>query len=171
MVMQTEPASPRRKPFILTGWHVLGVLVAMFGVMIAVNVLFVVMALKTFSGESDHAYVNGLKFNETIAANARQAEAGWAMRLDLNRDARDGAALVAVLTDRDGEPVKGAAMTGMIGRPTTDAQDVALRFIETAPGRYESDPVPLGPGKWRFKADARLQGYPDFKTETSLSLR
>jgi nitrogen fixation protein FixH len=170
MTMAMETA-PRRGKGELTGFHVLAMLLGLFGVMIAVNVVFVVLALKTFSGESDHAYVNGLRFNETIAANARQAEAGWRMRLDLQRDARDGARLVAIMTDRDGAPVRGAAITALIGRPTTEAQDKTLRFVETAPGAYVSDVVDLGPGKWRFTARARVQGRPDFTTETSLSLR
>ena len=52
------------KPFRLTGWHVLAMFGAMFSVMLAVNILFVFLALKTFSGETDHAYINGLKFNQ-----------------------------------------------------------------------------------------------------------
>jgi nitrogen fixation protein FixH len=157
--------------FRITGWHVLAAFCAVFGVTIAVNVYFVIMALKTFSGETEHAYIKGLKFNETIAAQQAQARTGWGMRLDLRRPVSGPPVLEATLTDRAGAPIKGARMSGQLGRTTTAAEDVAFVFAESAPGVYRADLDTLKPGKWRFSAEAKLGGYPDFKTETVLSLR
>lgn len=160
-----------RAPFRLTGWHVLAMFGALFGVMLAVNILFIVLAIKTFSGETDHAYINGLKFNETLAANARQAELGWKMALGLQRPTGGGAVLEARLSDRTGQPLAGAVLTGSIGRATDSREDRNLIFVETAPGIHRAAIDQLRPGRWRFVASAQLAGAPRFETETMISLR
>lgn len=157
--------------FRLSGWHVLAILLGMFGTVIAVNVVFAWLALKTFSGEQDHAYVEGLRFNERLAAEHRQAEAGWQMALSLQRGAGGDAQLLAAMTQRDGTPLTGATMTGTLGRPATDGQDRALTFREVEPGLYAADLGDFGPGRWVFRAEARRAGDPPFMTETRVSLR
>ncbi|MCE2890114.1 FixH family protein [Aquidulcibacter sp.] len=159
------------KPFRLTGWHVLAMFGGLFAVMLAVNILFVVLALKTFSGETDHAYISGLKFNETLAANARQAELGWTMTLGLERPTGGGAVLEARLTDRSQQPLTGARLQGTIGRTTDANEDQVLSFTETAPGIYRAVIHQIRPGRWKFSASAKLDGAPQFSTETTLSLR
>ncbi|GIU66556.1 ferredoxin [Candidatus Phycosocius spiralis] len=171
MIAMKTKTHPLPQPFLLTGWHVLAMFGGFFAVMLAVNILFVVLALKTFSGETDHAYINGLKFNETLAAKARQAELGWKMTLGLERPTGGGAVLEARLTDKSGAPLIGAAMAGSIGRPTDAKEDRALKFIETAPGVYRAVIDQLAPGRWRFAASAQIAGAPKFETETTLSLR
>ena len=166
----TDIAAPS-KPFRLTGWHVLAMFGGLFSIMLAVNILFVVLALKTFSGETDHAYINGLKFNETLAANARQAELGWTMSLGLERPTGGGAILEARLTDRNNQALRGALISGTIGRTTDANEDQALRFTETAPGIYRAVIHQIRPGRWKFSASAKLDGAPQFSTETTLSLR
>ena len=163
--------NPSSKPFRITGWHVLAMFGGMFSVMLAVNILFIVLAVKTFSGETDHAYVNGLKFNETLAANARQAKMGWTMALGLERPVSGGAIVEARLSDRQGAPLSGAIIQGSIGRTTVTKEDQILTFVETSPGTYRATISQLRPGRWRFKAAATIAGAPKFETETTLSLR
>lgn len=163
---QTPP-----KPFRLTGWHVAAMFGGMFAIMLSVNIVFIVLALKTFSGETDHAYINGLRFNETLAANARQAELGWSMALGLERPTGGGAVLEARLSDKQGAPLTGAMMQGAIGRTTGTSEDQRLTFVETAPGIYRAAIDQLRPGRWRFEASAQIAGAPKFETETTLSLR
>jgi nitrogen fixation protein FixH len=161
--------SPRGKP--ITGWHVLAIFLVLFGVVIAVNVTFVTMALKTFSGETDHAYMEGLRFNEQIAANRTQATQGWTMALSMARGAGGDARFTASLRDAEGKPVDGAIMTGLVGRTTTDGQDMALAFTEAAPGDYVAAVDRLGPGRWLFKVSANRAGDAPFEAETRVSLR
>jgi nitrogen fixation protein FixH len=155
----------------LTGWHVLAIFCALFGITIAVNGYFVTMALKTFSGESEHAYMEGLKFNEQIAANHTQAALSWKMELSMARGAGGDARFTASLRDASGGPVTGAVMTGLVGRTTSDEQDIALRFTEVTPGDYVAGVSQLGPGRWLFHVDAKRNGDPPFKAETRVSLR
>lgn len=160
-----------KPPFTLKGWHVFAMFGALFGVMLAVNMTFVVLALKTFSGETDHAYINGLKFNETLAAHARQSELGWKLTLSMQRPTGGGAVFDAHLTNKQGAPLSGANMTGFVGRTTGTGEDHSLSFQETLPGTYRSVVPELGPGRWHFSASARVAGAPPFETETTLSIR
>jgi nitrogen fixation protein FixH len=161
----------RRPARILKGWHVFAIFAAMFGVIIAVNATFITLALKTFSGESDHAYMEGLRFNEQIAANHVQAAQGWTMALSMARGAGGDARFTASLRDAGGQPVTGAVMTGLVGRPTSDGQDRPLVFTEGAPGEYVAGVDRLGPGRWLFKVEATRAGDAPFKAETRVSLR
>ena len=62
----------------ITGKHVLFILFGFFGVMLAVNGVFVHFATATFSGVStEDAYRKGLHYNETIAAFQVQQATGW----------------------------------------------------------------------------------------------
>lgn len=165
----TENNKKAQKPW--TGWHVLFVLLAMFGVIISVNVFFAYKAITTAPGEYGHAYIEGLKFNEKIEARAKQSALGWQMGLGMQRGAGGDALFIATLKDKDKKPVTGASMTGMVGRTVDNKEDMKLVFTEAAPGEYTARVEKLGPGKWEFQAKAVKAGAPDFETETMLSIR
>lgn len=176
MTLASPLSEPRRSQrgagtFRLTGWHVLAILGVFFGVMVAVNVVFVTAALSTHSGETRYAYMKGLNFNEVLAEERAQSELGWGMKIELVRPANAPARLVATLSQRDGSPLTGAGMTAIVGRPATQADDATLSFTETSPGHYEAPAPMLGPGAWRFEATATKPGQPALKAETRLSLR
>ncbi len=155
----------------LTGLHVLLILLGFFGVVFAVNGYFIYMANKTNSGEIGHAYIEGLKFNETLDARAKQSELGWSMELGFQRGAGGDALFVATLKERDGKPVTGAIMTGKIARLVESKDDKNLTFNEIEPGKYSAHLVALEPGKWDFSAKAIKGDLPKFETETRLSIR
>lgn len=141
--------------FRLTGWHVLAMLGVFFGVMIAVNILFVVLALKTHPGEiAPRAYVQGLKFNDAIAARDASIARGWKMGAALHPTA-SGAAVVVKLRDRADDPVRGAEVSATLRRPVASDDDRTLRFVEIAPGDYRADIGPLGQGQWLFEGAAQ----------------
>jgi nitrogen fixation protein FixH len=142
-------------PFRLTGWHVLAMLSAFFGVMIAVNVLFVVLALKTHPGEiAPRAYVQGLKFNDAIAQRDASIARGWRLGAALYATP-NGAAVVVKLRDRAGDPVRGADVSATLRRPVASDADHTLHFVEIAPGDYRADVGPLSQGQWLFEGAAQ----------------
>ncbi|MBN8648396.1 MAG: FixH family protein [Caulobacterales bacterium] len=155
----------------LTGFHVLMILLAMFGVVFAVNGYFIYMANKTNSGEIGHAYLEGLKFNEKLEARAKQSELGWSMELGFQRGAGGDALFIADVKDRDGKPVTGAIMNGKIGRLVESKDDKNLDFKEIEPGKYSAHLSNLESGKWSFTASAVKDNLPKFETETRLSIR
>ena len=152
----------------LTGTHVLIMIIAFFGVLIAVNAIFVSAALKTYPGVSEKkSYFQGLKYNDTLAERAAQAELGW--RVSVTTVDRTGAQGRVVIAFSDAEkPISRLAVTGFVKRPVHDGDDQALVFEESAAGVYEAQIAAFAPGLWDltvraendkgdvFDADARI---------------
>lgn len=145
---QAAPAGPSGG---LNGYHVLAVLVAFFGVVFAVNGVFLASALSTHTGVvSVEPYVKGLKYNERIAAGERQARLGWQETVEVAMDGR----VVVALSDADGRPIQALKLSGSIGRPTTSRLDRTLAFAEVAPGRYLAESTPMEKGTWVLAVEA-----------------
>ncbi len=63
---------------VLTGRHVALTFAGFFGVVFAVNIYFVTVALSTHTGVvANEPYRKGLKYNERIAASEQQESLGW----------------------------------------------------------------------------------------------
>ena len=126
----------------LTGRHVLIIAMTAFGVIIAANMTMLFSATGTFPGlVVKNAYVASQGWNERTQA---QAALGWRTTITYQ-----AGAVVLTLTDADGKPVRGADLTLVAGRPTTDVQDITLAGQATAAGyRFAVD---LAPGAWRLE--------------------
>ena len=153
--------------FRVKGWHVLVVILAFFGVTIAVNATFITLAVTTFSGEvSSEPYVQGLNFNETLQARAAQAELGWTA--EIAHEATDGGRRVEVrILDRDGDLVRRLDVTGVLGRPAAAAEDRALVFIETGDA-YVSQTDAAAPGEWALRVVAARDDRQVFEVQSRL---
>ncbi len=120
----------------LTGRTVLIAILGFFAVIVAVNGVFLSLALSTNTGiVAVEPYRKGLKYNERISADERQTALGW--KSDISIDASEGT-LVAILSDRDGNALKGLIATVKVGRAASDRDDVLAILTETEPGRYEA---------------------------------
>lgn len=136
--------------FRITGRMVFFGLVAFFGVIAAVNGVFMYYALGTFPGlTDDEAYKHGLAYNQTLADGQRQAALGW--RTDLV--AKDGA-LVLTLVGKNGEPLDGATVTADVQRPIGPRDDAKITFVATGDGTYRAPFLAPLPGRW--KVDLRV---------------
>lgn len=61
-----------------TGWHMTRIILAFFGVVIAVNLIMATFAVKTFGGTVvDDSYVAGQKFNDWLSKARLQKSRGW----------------------------------------------------------------------------------------------
>lgn len=133
----------------ITGRDVLLILIAFFGITIAVNVAMATFAVRTFSGEdAPRSYMIGLHYNEMLAARAAQRTIDWSADLTAARMA-DGSVIIAVdLRDDRAKAVTGLALEGVLRLPATSREDHALTFGEVAPGRYEAHIATLHPAYW-----------------------
>ncbi len=137
----------------ITGRHVLFGLVAFFGVIMAVNAVFLYEALSTYTGVvSNEPYRKGLNYNSRIEDEKRQSEQGWRDEITLGPD---GDAITIALVDRSGNPVSGMTLDARLGRPTTEAMDRSIAIKETAPGQYAASFAKLEPGTWQLDLAAR----------------
>lgn len=155
------------RDFTLTGRHVLIGLLAFFGAVIAVNVVFAVAAVRSFPGEDvRRSYLQGLAYNDTLADRRAQAELGWQAAASLRR-ADEGAVLEVSLRTRGGAPLNGAALSGELRRPTTARFDRELAFAPIGEGRYVAALGALPTGRWllRARAEDGRGGALDFEAD------
>lgn len=156
-------ATPSESGFRLTGRHVLLMVVAFFGVIIAADAFFTVLALRSFPGQvSVTPYEDGLMYNRKLAQLEAQARLGWRAAA-----AAEPEAVTLEFRDRTGGPVQGLKITGRLERPATEAGRITLAFVEASPGRYVARPgrldgvwdlsaVAIDPAGHRFEAGRRL---------------
>jgi len=128
-----------------TGWHMLAIMLAMFGTIIAVNVIMATYAVRTFGGTVvDNSYIASQEFNGWLNEAREQKKLGWLV--DLSADSSHRAEILlrtpaGVLIDAE----VSAIATHPLGRLAQ--RDVA--FV-AAQGRYVSrDPLP--PGRWLLR--------------------
>ncbi len=150
--------------FTIKGWHVLVGMVLFFGLIIAVDSLFITLAYRTFSGEAaKNPYEAGLLYNRTLAQRQQEAALGWSATI-----AEGAGDTVRVrVADRAGKPIEGLTVNGALERPATNRGSRTVRFAAIEPGVYQANAAPLD-GAWDlhvtirsadgalFEADRRL---------------
>jgi nitrogen fixation protein FixH len=143
--------SADRPGWTLRGRHVALTFVAFFGVIFAVNGYFLYSALSTYTGIiASEPYRKGLEYNKRIEAAEQQAGLGWVDAVE----ALHNMPIVFSLRDRNGQPVTGLHLRGIIGRPSTARADKPLAFRETQPGRYAANVGKLDDGNWMLSIEA-----------------
>lgn len=131
-----------------TGWHMTGILVAFFGVVIAVNVLMAHYAISTFSGTVvDNSYVASQEFNGWLAQAKQQDRLGWTTKFALDDTRRPEITVVVA-----GTPLAGLTATGVAQHPLGRAPDIALRFVGIGEGRLRAVQK-LPPGRWQVHVE------------------
>lgn len=155
----------------LTGRHVLLGLVGFFGVIFAVNGVFLYSALKTNTGiVANEPYRKGLAYNQRIAADERQKALGWQDESNITSDGR----VTVVVRGSDGKPVSGLKLEAALGRPSTTAGERKLKLAELDPGTYGAVSTAIEPGTWLFALEARRADNseePDYRARRRLWLK
>ncbi|ACL62199.1 FixH family protein [Methylobacterium nodulans] len=147
----SSPALPAARP--LTGRQVLLIFVAFFGIIAAVNVVLVTVALRTWSGLDEASpYHAGQVYNAEIRLARAQAARGWQLAEEVTREGA-GVAVTVRLSDRDAAPLSGLTLQARFERPTDKRQDVALALTETGSGTYSGRTEALSPGQWNLVVD------------------
>jgi nitrogen fixation protein FixH len=143
-----------KREFNLRGAHVLVGLLLFLVAIVAVNVAFAVVAVRSFPGEDvGRSYLQGLAYNDTLAERRAQAMLGWQAAAALRRGGR-GAVIEVRLLTREGAPLDGATVSGELRRATTARLDRQLSFRQVGAGRYAADLGALPGGRWLLRARA-----------------
>lgn len=167
-----EPETPAgRNGFRLTGRHVLALFVLFFGVVLAVNVVMMRIAITTFSGvESETPYKNGLAYNTRLDGARRQAALGWSVDARVQRSA-DGHVSVAVeAKDKAGKAI--TDLTGIVRfeRPTDKRLDREVEIVAKGGGRYAAEIDGIGVGLWEVVVLFGEGGPTEFESRNRLEL-
>lgn len=129
----------------ITGPKAFAIFSSFFVVIITVNVVLAVQAVRTFPGlEVANSYVASQTFDRERAA---QEALGWTARAAI-----EAGELVLTLAGPDGRAVQDASVTATLGRATvrTEDQEPALLFN----GRDWRAPVAVAPGRWHLQLEA-----------------
>lgn len=138
-----------------TGWHAFFIISGGFLIVVAVNALLAVMALRTNQATVvDNAYIASQNFNAGLAAGKAQQQLGWTVT------ARAGAGrLTLQAVDARGAPLSGLAghvtLTHTLG--TEPAQTLAL--ADLGQGQYGAGPLPDGRWVAEFRLHRGAQTY------------
>jgi nitrogen fixation protein FixH len=143
----------------LTGRHVLAITVGAFSVIIGVNLVLAVQAVRTFPGLE---VANGYIASQTFDADRKAQEAlGWTV----SPQYREGRLTLAV-TDAEGLPAAVLRLDVLVGRATEAKDDVTPDFARVA-GVWQAD-VPLARGKWMLKVEAEAPDGTKFRQRLEL---
>lgn len=176
--------TPSRKP---QGWWYPWLFVAGMLIVIAVNTVLAVVAVKTFPGSTtEDAYRRGLQYNQTIAAAEAQDARGWRFDLTISPDRTGGsvtgtdatpsgpaeALSVAVrFTDRAGQPLSRLDARALLVRPLGDSRETTVSLEEKGGGLYQGTvATPLTGGQWDVHILAR-RGDETFQQTRRIVLR
>lgn len=145
----------------LKGRTMLLAFVSLFGVIVGVNIVLAVMAIRTFPGlEVRNSYVASQNFDRDRTA---QEALGWQVA-----PAYESGTLVLKISDAQGLPAPVQALRVTVSRPTQKRDDISPQMRYTG-GLWVAD-MTLAPGAWviHLEADApdgtvfrqRLADYP-----------
>jgi nitrogen fixation protein FixH len=133
----------RIKPF--TGRHMVYIMIAFFGVIIAVNLTMATLASRTFGGKVvENSYVASQKFNDWLAESRAQERLGWTTQVRVDRARR-----VTVKVATANGTLAGATVEAIARHPLGRAPERILHFTEDQGGFYRSGhALPLG--RWQL---------------------
>ena len=132
-----------RKRF--TGWHMAGILVAMFATIIAVNLVMAYFAVSTFGGTVvDNSYVATRNYNRWLAEARAQEALGWRVETTLDPDRRVRITAVAPTGPID------AVVSAVASHPLGREPELAIAFSQAGDGQYVATRA-LRTGRWTLK--------------------
>jgi len=135
------------RPF--TGRHMAALMIAFFGVVIAVNVVMARLAIGTFGGVVvENSYVASQHFNRWLDQAGAERRLGWHAEI---RRAADGTVAVTLR----GVPA-GAVVSGEAWHPLGSAPDHVLQFRAEGGGFRSVERLP--DSRWRIRIVVRAGG-------------
>lgn len=151
--------------FVLTGRHVLLMLLTFFGVIGLVNAYFITVALKTLPGiEVKSPFEQNQKFNRGLEAIASQDRKGWQVDV-ITGGLKASSPLTVQLRDRSGVAILGMKVSVALQRPTDARFDHQLELKEQGNGVYAVGLPEVEPGLWRIAVEVKRGNEREFYSE------
>ena len=154
------------KPSVFTGWHMLAILVAFFGVVISVNVLMAYLASSSWSGiVAKNTYVASQEFN--IKAEQARAWAAAGFKGEFNVK---GERLEYRLQGPAADLAELGQITAIFHRPVGDKQDFSMILPKAGEGLFAANHT-LKSGQWIVDLAAIENGKTVFHQATRIYIR
>lgn len=157
----------------LKGWHVGLWMLGFFAVIFAVNGVFLYYALSTHPGVViEHSYLQGLNYNQTLEANARQAELGWSAEIGM---VHEGGAnmLIVRIKDRNSAPVSYMDVKASVRHTSSKKDDREVVLKPVGEDEYQVSLDGLSSGVWRVhvKTYGPGKGEAVFEAHKTIGIR
>src|SRR6266568_2945702 len=171
MLGKSQMIKSSHSPRPLTGRKVLFMLVAFFGVVIAVNMTMMKLAILTLPGtEVDSAYSAGLAYEKEITAAHDQDARNWKVDAHVQRSGQGGATLQIEARDKNGQPMSGLKFQGRFERPTDRRADLPVTLAEVGIGIYRGSAPAIAPGQWDLVLEGVAAGQRMFLSKNRVLL-
>ena len=146
----TNQTDETRKTRVFTGWHMVMIIVAFFGVVIAVNGYMAYVAVASWTGlTARNGYVASQEFNTRLAVRRQQDGQGFKSVLRYQDEAMNFS-----FRDSSGQPLRGFEVSLKVGRPTHEGEDRQIVLKEAKPGIYRQK-LKLAAGQWNVDVFAK----------------
>ncbi|MEP3115070.1 FixH family protein [Nisaea sp.] len=160
-------------PMKINGKHVLLMLLAFFGIVIAVNVTFVFVALDTWTGLTSHkSYQEGLTYNAAIRDAEAQRARGWQVEIEFLRDQTPPGIITmsvsARLADNAGKALMPDSITLAFRHPINETYDQLVTLSETTNGLYVGQATLPVTGNWDTRLTAEMADGTPFRQDGTL---
>ncbi len=151
--MTLRPLQPKQ----FTGWHMLAIMIAFFGTIIAVNLTMAVYANTSWTGlVVQNTYVASQEFNEKVAEFRAQEALGWKGSLTISGDG-----IRYTLVDASGSPVAAEGVTVAFRRPAYEAEDWQATLERAPDGAFVAQ-APVRDGIWVINTEAKIRNAPPY---------
>jgi nitrogen fixation protein FixH len=160
-----------KQPCELTGWMVLGTVLAFFAVIFGVNAYMALKAVSTFGGvDTESSYRAGKMFERDVAMAKVQDEQHWQVEAKVTPTVGGDAVLDIVARDASGAALTGLTAVAQLERPTDRRLDRVVAVSEGAPGRFHGSAT-IPAGQWDLIIDLRREGERVFRSNNRIVLR
>jgi nitrogen fixation protein FixH len=161
-------ATTERSPRPITGRTVLLYFVSFFGIIFAMNLYMVRVAISSFSGvETESAYKAGLSFKNDVAAAHAQDARHWSVEAFLQHGGASGITIAA--RDANGQALTGLTPEVRLAHPTDKRRDVVLEFVELTPGQFKGL-TSIPEGQWDLVIGLKRESETVFRSKSRISL-
>lgn len=168
----------KREPFRITGRHVLFGMLGFFGLILAVNLIFVTVALDTFTGLTDRdSYRTGVSWNQKLDQADALRKLGWHVAVEPTIVPVEGKPearyldLTVSITDPNGAPIKPVALAGEARHPIVQSFDQPMDVVPLGPGRYRLAGELPTVGDWTIRIVIERAEGTDFRLDRLVRVR
>jgi nitrogen fixation protein FixH len=143
--MRNSASAPKE----FTGRHMLLIMLAFFGTIVAVNLAMATFASTSWTGlVVKNSYVASQQFNENAAEGRDQAARNWNPVLELQLGA-----VSFRLNDSAGTPIRLSAVKATFRRPAYEAEDFSIDLIRRSDGAFAAQ-ADIRDGIWIIESSA-----------------
>ena len=130
---------------VFTGRHMAMIMIAFFGVVIAVNLVMARFAVTTYGGlVVDNSYVASQHYNEWLHRADQQERLGWDQSARLEQDRH-----IRLEMRKDGKPLDGLRVTATLMHPLGVEEPKTITFAPMIDGSLRSNEA-VPQGRWRL---------------------